>query len=142
MLSRTFSGRVSDRRGRAFVIVPGLLGIAAGLLILPFAHTLLQMMLSAALIGMGFGSSQPATMALTVDLVSLDNRGMAVSTYFLGFDLGISTGSFALGAIATSFGFGAAWVVAAACVLLGLAAVAKIPGKGKGYSVAYPGNAA
>ncbi len=100
--------------------------MAAGLLLLPFAHTLLQMMLSAAFIGMGFGSSQPATMALTVDSVSLDERGMAVSTYFLGFDSGISMGSFALGAIATTFGFGAAWVVAAGCVLLGLTGIAAI----------------
>ncbi len=134
MLSRTFSGRISDRRGRAFVIVPGLFGMAAGLLLLPFAHSLLQMMLSAAFIGMGFGSSQPATMALTVDSVSLDERGMAVSTYFLGFDSGISLGSFALGAIATTAGFGVAWVVAAGCVLLGLAAISAIP-KNEGQTI-------
>jgi len=120
MLSRTFSGRLSDRRGRVFVIVPGVLSLAAGLLLLPFAHTLLRLMFSAALIGMGFGCSQPATMALAVDRVSTDERGMAVSTYFLGFDIGISTGSFALGAIAASMGFGAAWVVAAGFVSLGL----------------------
>jgi MFS family permease len=123
MLSRAFSGRLSDRHGRAFVIVPGLLSMALGLLILPFAHTLLQLMLSAVFLGLGFGSGQPATMALTVDLVSQDERGMAVSTYFLGFDSGISLGSFALGAIITTFGFGVAWIAAAGCVLLGLLGV-------------------
>jgi MFS family permease len=123
MLSRTFSGRISDRRGRAFVIVPGLVCTAVGLLLLPFTHTLLQLMLSAVFIGIGFGSSQPATMAMSVDLVSPDERGMAVSTYFLGFDTGISTGSFAMGALATSFGFAVAWVAAAGCVLLGLLGV-------------------
>jgi MFS family permease len=125
MLSRTFSGRISDRKGRAFVIVPGLICIAAGLLLLPFVHNLLELMLSALLIGLGFGSSQPATMALTLDLVSLDDRGMAVSTYFLGFDSGISAGSFILGAVATPFGFSTAWVVAACCVLLGLPGIFK-----------------
>jgi MFS family permease len=126
MVSRTFSGRLSDRHGRAFVLVPGLIGIAAGLLLLPFTHNLFELLLAAAFIGLGFGSAQPATMALTVDLVSPDERGMAVSTYFLGFDSGISAGSFALGAIVTSFGFGVAWVVAAGCVLLGLLGLAKI----------------
>jgi len=126
MVSRTFSGRLSDRRGRAFVLVPGLFCIAAGLLLLPFTHNLLELLLAAAFIGLGFGSAQPATMALTVDLVSPDERGMAVSTYFLGFDSGISAGSFALGAIVMSFGFGVAWVVAAGCVLLGLLALVKI----------------
>ena len=120
MLSRTFSGRLSDRRGRAFVIIPGMVAIAAGLLLLPSAHSLFQFMLPSALIGIGFGTSQPATMALTVDLVSLDERGMAVSTYFLGFDTGISLGQFAMGGIATTFGFSAAWIVAALFVLLGL----------------------
>jgi MFS family permease len=119
MVSRTFSGRISDRHGRGFVILPGLVSIAIGLALLPFAHSLFQLMLSAAFIGLGFGSSQPATMALTVDFVSPDERGMAVSTYFLGFDSGISTGSFVLGAIATRFGFNAAWILAAGCVLLG-----------------------
>jgi MFS family permease len=119
MLSRTFSGRLSDRHGRIFVIVPGLFSMAIGLLLLPIAHTLLHLMLSAVFLGIGFGSSQPATMALTVDLVSPDERGMAVSTYFLGFDSGISIGSFVLGAIISAFGFKVMWVMAAICVLLG-----------------------
>jgi MFS family permease len=123
MLSRTFSGRLSDRKGRIFVIVPGLVSMAIGLLLLPFARTLVRLVLSAAFIGMGFGSSQPATMALTVDLVSPDERGMAVSTYFLGFDTGISAGSFILGAVATTFGFAATWIVAAVCVLLGMLSI-------------------
>ena len=122
-LSRTFAGRLSDRRGRVFVIVPGLASIAAGLLLLPFVHNLPHLLLSAALIGLGFGTSQPATMALTVDSVSLDERGMAVSTFFLGFDSGISLGSFALGAVATSFGFNVVWIIAAVSVLLGLLGV-------------------
>jgi MFS family permease len=127
MLARTFSGRLSDRRGHVFVIVPGLLSMAIGLLLLPSAHTLLQLILSAVFMGIGFGGSQPATMALTVDLVSPDERGMAVSTYFLGFDLGISAGSFASGALAATLGFGVVWILSAGCVLLGLLGILKTP---------------
>jgi MFS family permease len=131
MVSRTFSGRLSDRRGRAFVLIPGLLSIAIGLLLLPFAHNLVELLLSAAFIGMGFGSSQPATMALTVDLVSPDQRGLAVSTYFLGFDSGISIGTFVLGAIVTKLGFNLAWAVAASCVLMGLPGLVRARRSGK-----------
>jgi MFS family permease len=131
MVSRTFSGRLSDRRGRAFVLIPGLLSIAIGLLLLPFVHNLVELLLSAAFIGMGFGSSQPATMALTVDLVSPDQRGMAISTYFLGFDGGISMGTFVLGAIVTKFGFNAAWAVSASCVLIGLFGLVRASKSGK-----------
>jgi MFS family permease len=125
MLSRTFSGRLADRRGHVFVILPGLICMAVGLLLLPVAYSLLHLMLSAAFIGMGFGSSQPATMAWTVDLVSPEERGMAVNTYFLGYDSGISAGSLIIGAIATRFGFSAAWVVAAICVLFGLTGISR-----------------
>jgi MFS family permease len=120
MCSRAFSGRLSDRRGHIFAIVPGLFIMAIGFLLLPFARTLPQLMLSAAFLGIGFGSSQPATMALAVDIASPDERGMAISTYFLGFDFGISLGSFALGAIIPAFGFSVMWVTTACCVLLGL----------------------
>lgn len=124
-LSRTFAGRLSDRRGRAFVIVPGLFTIACGLLLLPFVHGLFTLLISAFLIGIGFGTCQPATMALTVDSVSLDERGMAASTFFLGFDSGISLGSFALGAAATAFGFNAVWAIAAVSVLLGVFGISR-----------------
>jgi MFS family permease len=125
MVARAFSGILSDRRGRAFVLIPGLVLFAAGLLLLPFTHNMLELMLTGALIGLGFGSAQPATMALTVDLVPPDQRGMAISTYFLGFDIGISLGSFALGVMVTVFGFGTTWAVAACCVLLGLLGLLK-----------------
>jgi MFS family permease len=125
MLSRTFSGRLADRRGRAFVIIPGLICLAIGLLLIPFAHSLQHLMLAAVFIGLGFGSSQPATMAWAVDHVTPDERGMALSTYFLGFDSGISLGSFLPGAIAVRFGFNAAWIFSAICVLFGLIGVSR-----------------
>jgi MFS family permease len=120
MLSRTFSGRLADRRGRAFVLIPGLICMAVGLLLTPFVHSLPHLLLAAVFIGLGFGSSQPATMAWAVDHVTPDERGMAISTYFLGFDSGVSLGSFLPGAIAVRFGFNAAWFFSAMCVLLGL----------------------
>jgi MFS family permease len=125
MLSRTFSGRLSDRRGRTFVIIPGLVSIAVGVLLLPFVHTVFHLILSAVFIGLGFGSCQPATMAMAIDFVSKDERGMAVSTYFLGFDTGISAGSFIMGAIVTPFGYSAAWIAVACFVLLGLLGIKK-----------------
>ncbi|HLH75073.1 MAG TPA: MFS transporter [Chloroflexota bacterium] len=120
MFSRTFSGRLADRRGRAFVMIPGLIISALALALLPLAHDLPRFMLSAALFGMGFGATQPATMALVVDRVPAVQRGLAMSTYFMGFDSGISLGSIGLGVLSQSLGFGVTWPIAAACLLLGL----------------------
>ncbi len=120
MASRTFAGRLADRRGRAFVMVPGTIAVALALALLPFDYDFPHFMVSAALFGLGFGTTQPATMALLVDRVRTDQRGLAMSTYFLGFDTGISLGSIGLGVVSQVWGFGVMWPICAACTLLGL----------------------
>jgi MFS family permease len=120
LLSRTFAGRLADRYGRNIVIVPGLISAALGILVLPFASTLPMFLLSAVLWGMGFGCAQPATMALLVDRVRSDERGLALSTYFMGFDIGIGLGAVVLGFISQTFGWEVMWPISATCVLLGL----------------------
>jgi MFS family permease len=123
LVSRTFAGRVADRHGRAFAIVPGVILMAAALALLPLAYDFPHFVISASLFGLGFGSSQPATMALLIDRVRPAHRGLATSTYFTGFDAGISTGAFLLGLVSQHWGFGAMWPLAAACTLMGLAGI-------------------
>jgi predicted MFS family arabinose efflux permease len=60
-------------------------------------------------------------MALLIDRVRPEQRGLATSTYFTGFDAGISIGSLLLGMVSQHWGFGVMWTLAAACTLLGLA---------------------
>jgi MFS family permease len=123
LISRTFTGRAADRHGRANVIIPGILLMAAALLLLPLAHGFPCFAISAALFGLGFGTAQPATMALLIDRVRPEQRGLATSTYFTGFDAGISIGSILLGMVSQKWGFGAMWPLAAACTLMGLAGI-------------------
>ena len=120
ILSRTFAGYLADRWGRVVVAVPGIVALSASLVLLPGAAGLAQFLLSAAFFGLGFGMAQPATMALLVDRVRPEQRGLAMSTYFTGFDIGISVGSIGFGALLASIDIGAMWLLAAACVLLGL----------------------
>ena len=123
LLARALLGRVADRRGRTAVIVPGVLAVTVSLAILPFVSDLPGFLVSATLFGLGFGAAQPATMALLVDLVPTNQRGLALSTYFLGFDLGISAGSIGLGVVAQTWGLSVMWPIAATCTLLGLTTV-------------------
>lgn len=121
IVSRVAAGRLSDRYDRAVVIVPGLALGAAALALLPLAHGAALFVLSASLFGFGFGSAQPATMALLIDRVRPAERGLAVSTYYAGFDAGVFVGSFTLGVVSQRLGFGVMWPLAACCILLGLA---------------------
>jgi MFS family permease len=121
LISRIFTGRLADRYGRHIAIIPGFILGALSLVLLPFAHSFSDFALSASLFGFGFGAAQPATMALLIDRVRPEQRGLASSTYYMGFDGGISIGSILLGAVSQHLGFGVMWPIAAACILLGLA---------------------
>ena len=95
--------------------------MAMALVLLPLAHGFPYFVISASLFGIGFGTAQPATMALLIDRVRSEQRGLATSTYFTGFDAGISMGSILLGVVSQHWGFGVMWPISAACTLLGLA---------------------
>ncbi len=121
LISRTFAGRLADRYGRAVAIVPGILLMTTALALLPVAQGFLHFVISASLFGLGFGTAQPATMALLIDRVRPEQRGLATGTYFTGFDGGISIGAILLGVVSQHWGFGVMWLLAAACTFLGLA---------------------
>jgi predicted MFS family arabinose efflux permease len=93
---------------------------AAAIALLPFATGSELFLVSAALWGMGFGCAQPASMALLVDRVGTEQRGLALSTYFMGFDVGIGLGAVGLGFVSQSLGWEVMWPLSASCVLLGL----------------------
>ena len=121
LVSRAFAGRVADQFGRPVVIIPGIILMAAALALLPLAHGFAYFVVSASLFGFGFGTAQPATMALLIDRVRPEQRGLATGTYFTGFDAGISIGSLLLGVVGQHWGFGVMWPLAAAGTLFGLA---------------------
>ncbi len=120
LLSRAFSGRLADKYGRAFAIIPGSIFMAVALALLPFATDWPHLMISAVLMGLGFGTAQPATMALLVDRVRSDQRGLAFATYSMGYDGGNFLGATVSGVISQLWGFGIMWPLVAGWVLLGL----------------------
>jgi MFS family permease len=123
LLTRAFAGRLADRRGRAFVMVPGMIVAALAIALLPLANDLPHFFLSAGLWGVGFGSAQPASLALLVDRAGPHQRALALSTYFMGFDIGIGLGAIALGFLSQSIGWDIMWPASGVCVLLGLLGV-------------------
>ncbi len=127
IVARVIAGKAADTMGRVHVLIPGLLLMAISLLGLTIAYSLPQFLLAAALFGLGFGMAQPATMAMLVDNMPLARRGIAISTFFIGFDVGIAASSIAFGLLANAFGFTSVWVASAIAALSGL--VALIPRK-------------
>jgi MFS family permease len=120
VLSRIFLGRLADRHGRASAIIPGMIITAMALVILPLANGLSLFVVSASLFGIGIGTAQPATMALLIDRVKPEQRGLSTNTYFMGWDVGFFIGSSLMGVVTQYWGFGVMWPMAAACIMFGL----------------------
>jgi MFS family permease len=120
LIARVFSGRFADKYGRAFMIIPGIIAMSLALALLPLAQEFSVFVISAVLMGMGVGVAQPSTMALLVDQVQSDKRGLAMATYFMGYDGGVFLGSVVFGLVSQVWGFNIMWYLAAGWVLLGL----------------------
>lgn len=92
-------GRISDRVGRATIIIPGMIILSISLILLSTAHSLVLLIGSGILYGIGFNSVYPVLTALLVDRVPEEVRARGLSLFTASFDLGIATGSFIFGLI-------------------------------------------
>jgi len=120
MLIRPLSGRLADRKGFAIIMVPGLVGIVAALLVIAGAHSLLPLLVAAVLYGFGFGAVQPSLQAMAVMHVPSFRRGAANATFLTGFDLGIGIGSMLWGGVAAAVGYSRMYLVAIIPAVLAL----------------------
>lgn len=105
MLVRPLSGKLFDRKGPFWVLMPG--GIITGVAVLTLSYSTTETGLIAAaiLFGIGAGAVQPSLQAWTIQRVDPSRRGAATGTFFSAFDLGIGGGAMILGAIAKQTGF-------------------------------------
>lgn len=105
LASRPFTGKLFDRKGENIIAYPGIILFTIGLLLLSIAHMPFLFLLSAAIIGLGYGSIVPSFQTLAVNSAAPEKRGMATATFFLFFDSGMGIGSFLLGIITAKTSF-------------------------------------
>ncbi|HEY9061837.1 MAG TPA: MFS transporter [Pseudobacteroides sp.] len=99
-LVRTVSGKLFDKKGHSFVVIPGTFFVLAGVLSLSYASSTILLSIAAILYGVGMGAIQPTLQAWVINRAAPNRRGAANSTFFSAFDLGIGGGSMILGSIA------------------------------------------
>lgn len=120
VLARPFTGKLFDKLHRNYIVYPTLLLYVVGLIVLASAHSAFAFLLSAAIIGLGYGSLFPCLQAIAIQSAPKERTGLATSTFFIFFDSGIGVGSVLLGSVATAtsnrtmFLVGACAVVASA----------------------------
>ena len=113
LVTRVFSGRLADRVGHRRFLLPCLALVTIGLAATALAQTRLQLVLAAAVFGLGFGNQYPAFVSHVLKFVDPARRGAAFGGILAAFDTGIGTGSIATGWMAQHLGFRAAFGVGA-----------------------------
>ena len=86
------AGKASDRFGRIPMLRIALIMISVSFLIIPFATNLMTLITGAVIYGLGFGIAKPSFYAWTLDNTTNKNRGKAVSTMYIGLELGVAVG--------------------------------------------------
>ncbi|MDQ0885870.1 MFS family permease [Paenibacillus sp. V4I9] len=117
---RPITGKLSDRYGEVFVVVPALTVTIAALLVLSLSNGLYGMIASSVLFGIGIGSAQPALQSATLSLVRPNRAGAANASFMTAFDLGIGLGAIMLGWVSQYTGYQVLFLVAAASVAISL----------------------
>jgi len=120
-VGQLFTGALSDRMGRKWLIAGGMWVQAAGIALVVLSTGLSGFAVGAALLGAGTAMVYPTLLAAIGDLAHPGWRASAVGIYRLWRDLGYAVGALFAGLIADLLGVRAAiWMVAAVTLTSGL----------------------
>jgi MFS family permease len=120
-IGQLFTGALSDRLGRKWLIAGGMWVQAVGITLIVMSSQLAGFAGGAALLGLGTAMVYPTLLAAIADVAHPSWRASAVGVYRLWRDLGYAIGALLAGLTADAFGLDAAvWLVAAITFASGL----------------------
>jgi len=121
IISRPLVGKAYARYGSKYIIYPGLVLFILGLLALGIATTPLTIILTAPLLGLGYGAAQPAFQALAIQSAPIERAGVSTATYFLALDISVGAGSVILAVLASAWGYQYLYMFTALVMVIALA---------------------
>jgi MFS family permease len=118
ILSAFSVGRLSDRIGRAAVILPMFLILAPGSGGLVWTYSFVILLVAGGVTGAGAGGARAGMESMVVDAAPARLRGMAFSLLYFCFDIGIAVGSMGGGLVASFSDYGTVYLLVAVLCLL------------------------
>lgn len=119
-VSRIFAGRIFDKFGPKNIFLIGIILLIIGLPILALVKNPVGFFAAAAILGVGNGIIFPVSQAMINNMVLITRRGVANSTLFLAFDLGIGSGMILTGFLADKVSLSNTFLISSAICVLGL----------------------
>ena len=120
ILVRVFTSHLGDRFGYRFVLYPSLLLVPVAFAILAFSTMRWEMIISAIIFGVGFGSAYPAFVTFVLANTDASRRARTFGSIIWAFDTGIGAGSLTIGSIGAHYGLSRGFLAAAAFSSLSL----------------------
>ena len=120
IISRPVVGKIYARYGSKFIIYPGLGLFILGLFGLGLATTPMSIILTAPLLGLGYGAAQPAFQALAIQSAPIERAGVSTATYFLALDISVGAGSVILALLASALGYQYLYIITALVMVVAL----------------------
>lgn len=120
LIFRTAAGRISDQVGREQLIIPSLALNSLALFLLSASNSLVGIVISALIYGIGFGAAYPVLGAMVADLSPVNARGIVFGFYSGSFDLGLLIGTIFGGIVGLFFGTSSIFLLAAIFIAIGL----------------------
>ena len=117
MFIRPIAGKLFDVKGPKFIIVPALIVYAIGLVIMAQLQSSLGLVLSAIVIGIGFGTVSAGLQTQAVQSAAASRSSYVTATYFTLYDAGIALGSYIFGLVILYFKFAVIYQLAAIIVI-------------------------
>ena len=134
-LTKPLMGRLSDRWGRRWPIVAGLLVGAGAMAAMPRIHAWWPMAALTALFGLGVAAVTASTSALVSDLSRAAAYGASLGVLSSVMDVGHSTGPMVAGLLVAAWGYGPAFaltaVLLAVCAAIFVTLVHNVESKSK-----------
>lgn len=103
--TRTFGGRVYDRKGPIWVLLPGIIAYAVAAFIIIHASSFIMLMTASVFYGTGAGLIMPSLMTWLFNAALPERRSNASATYYNMLDVGTCIGIIGLGSAAASIGY-------------------------------------
>ena len=105
LFSKPQSGKLHDRKGIQYILYPGYILTAASLFLIGRARVLAVVLIAAVLKAVGQGSSTTAIQSECVKTLGKERSGVAVSTCYIGQDIGNAVGPTLAGYMISARGY-------------------------------------
>jgi len=120
LMTRPFTGKLLDIRGANIVIYPCLVIFAIGMYAFSSATTSLIFGIAAACIGIGYGNFNSVAQAVAIKVTPIERLGLATSTYFILYDLGLGVGPYVLGKFVPTIGYRAIFLAMVVVIIVSI----------------------